>query len=195
MRRLIGYDRFEGESSWRLLTMLYQIARLGVNFFQPSLKLSSKERDGGNVKRIYEAASTPYQRVIGSSHVPQEAKASLAKLFDSLDPLLLLTELERLQADFWSTAVPIDESKSVSILKQLIEPKNLSPVKPALKPIRPRRSHRKEWAPTAPYSGNKKGKKTSLDSVWDEVCQELAREPGMVPRPPFLSSAIREGSE
>ncbi len=35
VRRLIGYDRFEGESSWRLLTMLYEIARLYVNFFQP----------------------------------------------------------------------------------------------------------------------------------------------------------------
>jgi hypothetical protein len=161
--------------------MLYQIARLYVNFFQPSLKLSSKERDGGNVKRIYEAASTPYQRVAGSAHVQEKAKANLAKLFASLDPLLLLTELERLQAEFWSTAVPVDETRSVSILKQLIEPKS-SPVKAAPKPARPRRSHRKDWAPTAPYPGNKKGKKTSLDSVWDEVCQELCKEPLMVPR-------------
>ena len=141
VRRLIGYDRFEGESSWRLLTMLYQIARLYVNFFQPSLKLSSKERDGGNVKRIYDAASTPYQRIIGSSHVLSETKMDLGKLFDSMDPLLLLTELERLQAEFWSTAVPVNEAPSQSILKQFIQsskPQVARTATAAPTPIRPR---------------------------------------------------------
>ena len=165
--------------------MLYQIARLYVNFFQPSLKLSSKERDGGNVKRIYDAASTPYQRIIGSSHVLSETKMDLGKLFDSMDPLLLLTELERLQAEFWSTAVPVNEAPSQSILKQFIQsskPQVARTATAAPTPIRPRRAHRKDWAPTVPYLGNKRGKKTSLDEVWSEVCQELDMNPEMTPR-------------
>ena len=185
VRRLIGYDRFEGESSWRLLTMLYQIARLYVNFFQPSLKLSSKERDGGNVKRIYDAAATPYQRIIGSSHVLSETKTDLGKLFNSLDPLLLLTELERLQAEFWSTAVPVNEAPSQSILKQFIQsskPQAARAAAAAPTPTRPRHARRKDWVPTVPYLGNKRGKKTSLDEVWSEVCQELDMNPEMTPR-------------
>lgn len=183
VRRLIGYDRFEGEPSWRLLGMLYQISRYYVNFFQPSLKLSRKERDGGNVKRIYERAATPYQRIIGSSHIKPETKAKLKKLFDSLDPVVLLSELERLQTEFWSTAVPVEDDGQKRILKQLLAV--TKPVREKTKvaaptPNRPRRASQTEWTPTVPYPGNKKGKKTNLDEVWGEVCAELT--PTTTPR-------------
>ena len=41
VRRLVGYDRFEGAEAWQALTELYANVRLYVNFFQPSLKLLS----------------------------------------------------------------------------------------------------------------------------------------------------------
>ena len=45
MRRLIGYDRYEGLGAWRALIQLYEILRLYVNFFQPSMK-PNEERFG-----------------------------------------------------------------------------------------------------------------------------------------------------
>jgi hypothetical protein len=42
IRRLVGYDRFEGQATWNVLTELYAILRLYVNFFQPSLKLKKE---------------------------------------------------------------------------------------------------------------------------------------------------------
>lgn len=188
VRRLIGYDRFEGELSWRLLTKLYRVARLYINFFQPSLKLSSKERDGGNVKRMYHAAATPYQRVLGSVHVHLGVKQSLQKLFDSLDPLALLTELERFQTEFWSTSIPVQEARGQAILKQFIRaaaPVAPKSAKPAPTASRPRLAGKAPWIPTAPYPGRKKGKKTTLDEVWDEVCKELENEPLTTPREVF----------
>ena len=36
VRRLVGYDRYEGMNAWRALTALYGVLRLYINFFQPS---------------------------------------------------------------------------------------------------------------------------------------------------------------
>ena len=66
VRQLVGYDRFVGERAYRQLTELYRAARLYVNCFQPSMKLLSKKRDGAKVTRKYDAAQTPYQRLLGS---------------------------------------------------------------------------------------------------------------------------------
>ena len=59
VRRLIGYDRYEGLGAWRALIQLYEILRLYVNFFQPSMKLIEKQRDGARVKKRYDRAQTP----------------------------------------------------------------------------------------------------------------------------------------
>jgi len=57
VRRLVGHDRYEGTDAWRALTALYAVLRLYVNFFQPSVKLLSKEqKEGRTTKRsLFEA--------------------------------------------------------------------------------------------------------------------------------------------
>jgi hypothetical protein len=42
VRRLMGYGRFEGVETARMMARLYAAARLYVNFFQPSFKLKEK---------------------------------------------------------------------------------------------------------------------------------------------------------
>src|SRR5579859_7113684 len=64
VRQLVGYDRFAGDHAYRQLTEVYRAVRLFVNFFQPSMKLMTKKRDGSDVYRTYDAAQTPVQRVI-----------------------------------------------------------------------------------------------------------------------------------
>lgn len=105
VRQLIGYDRYEGIESWQLLSQLYRIARLYINFFQPCLKLIEKWRDGARVHKRYDKAKTPHQRILLSPSVTEESKERLRKIFPSLDPMLLLQEMERLQIDLWKTAV------------------------------------------------------------------------------------------
>ncbi len=67
VRRMIGYDRYEGRKAWDTLCKLYRQLRLYVNFFQPSLKLLEKHRKGAKVTRHYEPARTPYQRVLDTT--------------------------------------------------------------------------------------------------------------------------------
>lgn len=185
VRRLVGYDRYEGAASLQLLSKLYATARLYINFFQPSLKLSSKERDGGNVRRTYEKAATPHSRVNQSTDIDSTTKNKLKQLFESLDPVVLLSQMEKQQSDLWSTAVQIQEGPAQKILRKFITNKTADEVsKSSKKPPTPRRPKRaaKVWTPPNPYSGDKKGKKTSLDEVWDEVCRDLELNPLMVPR-------------
>ena len=49
VRRMVGYARLEGITTAQALARLYASARLFVNFFQPSFKLASKEREGARV--------------------------------------------------------------------------------------------------------------------------------------------------
>ena len=53
VRRLAGYGRLSGLAAARALQRLYESARLYVNFFQPSFKLASKQREGAVVHKRY----------------------------------------------------------------------------------------------------------------------------------------------
>ena len=66
VRQLVGYDRYEGSLAYRQLAELYRVVRLYVNFFQPSMKLTTKTRDGSRVTKRYDIAQTPYQRLSNS---------------------------------------------------------------------------------------------------------------------------------
>jgi len=101
VRRLVGYDRFEGMAPTRILSELYQVIRLYENFFQPSMRLISKSRNGAKVHRRYDQARTPYDRILTSEFVTKKVKRDLKRQYRSLDPVYLLKEIERLQDELW----------------------------------------------------------------------------------------------
>ena len=90
--------------AWRALTALYGMLRLYVNFFQPSVKLLSKERLEGRTKKRYDKAQTPYQRILSSTEVGEDRKVQLRDSYERLDPVVILKELEHLQDEFWKYA-------------------------------------------------------------------------------------------
>jgi hypothetical protein len=45
------------------------------------VKLQSKERIGGRAKRIYEAAKTPYERLIESDQISQGTREELQGIY------------------------------------------------------------------------------------------------------------------
>jgi hypothetical protein len=103
VRRLIGYERFEGRESWEVMTDLYSVSRLYINFFQPSMKLIKKTRIGAKIIKQYDPAKTPLERLLGSSVISKKQKSALLSEFRELDPLALLAEMARLQAKLWQT--------------------------------------------------------------------------------------------
>ena len=106
VRQFVGYDRYEGTTAMRRLEALYQVLRLYVNFFQPVQKLVAKERIGAKVKKHYDTAKTPYQRVLDSKEVSEESKRRLREQYATLNPAALLRQIESLQADLWRNPHP-----------------------------------------------------------------------------------------
>jgi len=104
IRRLVGYDRYEGLKAWERLACLYKILRQYVNIFQPSLKLLSKERLGAKVSKKYDKAKTPYQRILLSSHINDSVKKRLTFEYKNLDPVNLLDKIQKLQDSLWNVA-------------------------------------------------------------------------------------------
>ncbi len=62
------------------LAALYEPLRWHANFFQPALKLQRKERDGATVRRHYDTAQTPYQRVLATVDLEPRVAAKLQTL-------------------------------------------------------------------------------------------------------------------
>ena len=94
VRRHTGYARLEGDQHLKALKEVLGIVRLLVNYFEPSMKIVSKERVGGHVKKKYDEPKTPYQRVLESSHIPQDRKDELAKTYMQLNPAALRRRLK-----------------------------------------------------------------------------------------------------
>jgi hypothetical protein len=104
VRRLIGYDRYEASPALKLFEAIYQDWRLYVNFFQPVLKLVEKRRVGSKVIKKYDTARTPYQRVLESPHVSQEAKERLRQLYPTLNPMALRQRIDENVQMLWRLA-------------------------------------------------------------------------------------------
>ncbi len=101
VRRLIGYDRFETQAQFSLLQAIYEDLRLYFNFFQPVLKLVSKDHVDKKVVKRYDIATTPYQRVLLSSDIPLEPKARLTNHYVHLNPVQLRTTIDQKVDKLW----------------------------------------------------------------------------------------------
>lgn len=105
VRRAVGYQRCDTEAQVGLLNQLYEPLDLYTNFFQPSMKLKSKERHGARVTKKYHEARTPYQRLLDSSFIQEERKQQLRERYRVLNPAQLKRQIEALQRKLLATAV------------------------------------------------------------------------------------------
>lgn len=101
IRRLVGYDRLEGEEATTALNAVYDLLRLWNNFFQPSVKLIEKHRHGAKVRKKYDQAKTPYRRVMESPDVAEADKEALRQLYLTLNPITLRRQLDECSEVVW----------------------------------------------------------------------------------------------
>ncbi len=94
VRHTIGYDRLETSAELALLTSIYSDLRLYINFFQPVLKLISKQRVDGKVIHLYDQATTPFRRVLALDSISIQIKARLTDLYFHLNPVTLRTNID-----------------------------------------------------------------------------------------------------
>jgi hypothetical protein len=104
LRRYIGYDRYSSRPAFAALQAVLQWLRLYVNFFQPIRKLVSKDRHGARVLKRYDAAQTPYRRLVASGVLTSEQSATLTAQYQQLNPLRLRADLQARLDALWKLA-------------------------------------------------------------------------------------------
>jgi hypothetical protein len=97
VRKVVGYRRFDTTGELRLLNEIYAVLRLYKNFCLPTIRIKSKERVEGRIKRIYDKPCTPYERVMASDQIDRKTKRQLKKIYESLNPAELCRQLTRLR--------------------------------------------------------------------------------------------------
>ena len=188
VRQLVGYDRFEGVPAYRQLNELYRATRLYVNFFQPSMKLQVKHREGARVQRIYDTAKTPFNRLLQNEVILSlEKRAHLTKIFESLDPIHLLQQIRRIQDALWKHAVtetagnPITKEPVTFNLNMCIPPNHDNMNSTANDFLdkateREKRNYRRTKKVRIPHTW--RTRKNPFENVWgNEVCSWLEEHP------------------
>lgn len=101
VRRLIGYGRYSSKPAYELLTKLYPLLDLQMNFFRPVRKLVAKERRGAQVSKRYDEPRTPYQRLVASGVLSAEDQARIDKQLEALNPAELQRQIDQLLHKLW----------------------------------------------------------------------------------------------
>jgi len=90
VRQLVGDWRYDTPAAVAALNDFYRHElRLFHNHFLPSVKRRTKERVGARLRRRYDAARTPLERVQACPEADPQAVAALVRLRDRLDPFAL----------------------------------------------------------------------------------------------------------
>jgi hypothetical protein len=86
VRAYVGYERLDTKGQCAALNVLYDQLWVYYNLFQPVLHLVSKEVINGKLRRRWDLAQTPYQRLLASGILSPEQKTRLAALYARTNP-------------------------------------------------------------------------------------------------------------
>ena len=101
VRELFGYVRIEDSDLVPLMNEIYtKLWGPLQNFFMPSQKLLRKTRIGARIKKEYESARTPYQRLMDSPTLSEVQKNALRQRKAVLNPFHLQKELQSKLEEF-----------------------------------------------------------------------------------------------
>lgn len=96
VRKLLGWDRYDSLSAVEAMNDLHRHElRLWLNLYLPSVKLVRKVRVGSKLRRVYDAAQTPFERVRASGQGDPVQVAALQNLRRSLDPFRLAQAIDQ----------------------------------------------------------------------------------------------------
>src|SRR6266496_2446884 len=183
VRQVVGYDRLVGELAYRQLTELYRALRLYVNCFQPRVLLQTKQREGSKLRRTYDEAQTPMQRLLASGALPSNKQQELLAITGALDPLRLLQQLEHLQKALWRHAVlpqaAASQASSSTLpfsVKECAEGKipadGIAGTPPSLLKQERRRRYQKSGRPH-----NWRTRQDPFEGLWEEITSWLVARP------------------
>jgi hypothetical protein len=101
VRAYIGHQRLDSADQCDALNALYGEMGVYYNLFQPVLHLVGKEVIAGKLKRTWDEAQTPYQRLTATGIVTPPVAAGLAVLHAATNPRQLRQQMYDVLARLW----------------------------------------------------------------------------------------------
>ena len=105
VRQYFGEVRLDTPEQIAAGNALYERMWLYYNLFQPVMHLCEKVVEGDKVRRKWDQAQTPYQRLLASGVLSQEQQQRLQALYEQTNPLQLRNEIYAGLAALWETAL------------------------------------------------------------------------------------------
>jgi hypothetical protein len=96
VRKYLGYKRYDSQKQLKIINRICSLVSLYHNFFQPVMKLKEKIRIGSRIRRKYDKAKTPYQRLRQSKYISTKTKQKLKQKYQTLNPKQLLKQIVNL---------------------------------------------------------------------------------------------------
>ncbi len=105
VRHYTGNGRLDTLEQAGRLNELYELMWVYYNLFQPVLHLVEKSYEEGKLKRRWDEAKTPYQRLKDSKVLSREDEARLDELHRRTNPRELRDWIYRLLSQLWDVHV------------------------------------------------------------------------------------------
>jgi hypothetical protein len=104
VRQYLGQARLDTPEQITALNALYEQMWLYYNLFQPVLHLVEKTMVGDKVVRKWDAAKTPYERLLATGLLSPEQQAQLQQLYEQTNPFQLRETIYRQLDVLWEIA-------------------------------------------------------------------------------------------
>lgn len=98
VREVVGYDRYDTECAVAWLNQIYSVLDTYANLFLPTMKLVAKSREGAKIRKRFDQAQTPLDRLLATGVLDHPAAARLIQQRSLLNPLTLRHEVNHLVA-------------------------------------------------------------------------------------------------
>jgi hypothetical protein len=110
VRQYFGELRLETAELIAAGNRLYEQMWIYYNLFQPVMHLKTKTMEGDKVRRTWDEAQTPYERLTATGGLSQQHQQRLQALYEQTNPLHLREEIYAGLALLWEQATVHDET-------------------------------------------------------------------------------------
>jgi hypothetical protein len=105
VRQYFGTLRLDSAEQRAAMNALYEQMWLYDNVFQPVLHLKEKVAEVDRVRRLWDSAQTPYQRLLATGKLSEQQQAHLQALYDQTNPLRLREQMYQGLAALWDQSL------------------------------------------------------------------------------------------
>ena len=115
VRQYLGFARFERPEQITQANTLYDDLWTYYNLFQPVMHLAEKTYVDGKLRRQWDTAQTPYQRLLASGVLDEEQAAALQQRYRETNPRALRRQIYRRLDLLWRTVSSPAGEDTVSV--------------------------------------------------------------------------------